>query len=107
MYIDASDLDSNLTAPPTTTGGMQAEYIEQMQQRGRDALQQQNKIALTNVRVSNKLIRPAYRIDYEVGDIVYVGGAYRDTEMMRVTEYVEMEDDDGETGYPTFAEYNN
>jgi Siphovirus ReqiPepy6 Gp37-like protein len=107
MYIEASDIDSNLTSPPTTIGGMQAEYIEQMQQRGRDALQKQNKIALTNVHVSNKLIRPAFRLDYEVGDIVYVGGAYRDTELMRVTEYVEMEDENGETGYPTFAEYNN
>jgi hypothetical protein len=44
-----------------------------------------------------------YREHYEVGDVVTVSGAYSEVTTMRISEYVEIEDENGESGYPTLA----
>jgi hypothetical protein len=44
-----------------------------------------------------------YRADYNIGDIVYVIGNYDIAQKMRVTEYAEIEDENGEVGYPTLS----
>ncbi len=41
---------------------------------------------------------------YDVGDIITVDGEYNATTTMRISEYVEIEDETGDSGYPTFSE---
>lgn len=100
MFVDASDIDDSLTAVPT--GGTLTSIRTQMQTRGREALKAQKVINLTNVEVSPASVY-RYRRDYNIGDIVSVDGNYGDIEKRRVIEYVEIEDENGESSHPTLA----
>ncbi|MET0787262.1 MAG: hypothetical protein ABWY25_11225 [Paenisporosarcina sp.] len=101
MYIDASDIDNSFTVAPTGTD--LDDVVFAMQQRGIDILLSQNDIALTKAEVSKEGSRFSYRTDFAVGDIVTVFGDYNETSYMRISEYVEIEDENGRSGYPTLT----
>jgi Siphovirus ReqiPepy6 Gp37-like protein len=103
MYIDASSVDQDLTVAPT--GTTLSDLVTYLQDVGRDALNSQLDISFSKPQLSKNAVKPIYRTDYNVGDIVSVAGDYRELEKMRVVEYVEIEDANGNDGYPTFGEY--
>lgn len=100
MYLDASDIDGSLSAAPT--GGTLTSIRTKMQRRGLDALRKQKDVNIARIDIS-KNIRTRYRQDYDIGDIVTVSGSYGVQEKRRVVEYVEIEDENGESGHPTLA----
>lgn len=101
MFVNASDLDSSLDVAPT--GPALTFMIAMMQQWGLQALAAQNPVAITKAEVSKEKTNSKYRIDYDVGDTVTVAADYNETTSMRVTEYVEIDDENGTSGYPTLS----
>lgn len=103
MYVNASSVDQDLTSAPTGTA--LTNLIAQLQLIGRDSLNSQLDVSFSKPQLSKGAVRPIYRTDYNLGDVVYVAGDYRDIELMRVVEYVESEDETGHDEYPTFGQY--
>lgn len=101
MHIDASDIDQAFSSAPTGTDF--TDVVNAMQQRGIDILLSQNDIALTKAEVSKESTRFSYRTDFNVGDVVTVFGDYNEISYMRISEYVEIEDETGRSGYPTLT----
>lgn len=101
LSVDGSDLEGGLTAPPY--GTYRDPYVAAFTQRGIEALAAQNAIALSNVDVSRDSVKSQYRKDYGIGDLVTVLGDYNQFGVQRVSEYVEMEDENGESSYPTLT----
>lgn len=101
MQVDASDIDDAYDTPPA--GATLDTVVAQMQQRGIEALAAQNEIALTKAEVSKDTNQSAYRVDFNVGDLITVQGDYNETSKMRISEYVEIEDENGRLGYPTLT----
>ena len=100
MVIDGSDLDGNLTAPPT--GSALTAVIAKMATRGRQVLAKQSLITLTRADISD-VSQYHYRRDYNVGDIITIDGNFGSIAKMRVVEYVEIEDETGQSGHPTLS----
>lgn len=103
MQVDASDIDNAYETAPV--GAELDAVVAQMQQRGLEALAAQNEIALTKAEVSKETNQSAYRKDFNVGDLITVQGDYNETSTMRISEYVEIEDENGRLGYPTLTAY--
>lgn len=101
MDIDASDIDQNFATEPV--GADLAAVVTAMQQRGREALSAQNDVALTKVDVSKNSNNAAYRTDFNVGDLITVLGSYNSSTTMRISEYVEIEDQTGAQSGPTLS----
>lgn len=101
IHIDASDLDQQLNEAPT--GWEMNSLLGLMRSRGRQVLAAHNDIEISNVKIDKSFDRYKYREDYNVGDLVGISGDYNSSAVMRVIEHVEIEDDDGESGYPTLA----
>ena len=101
MLVSASDLDESFESAPTGTD--LTNTIAAMQQRGIAALAAQNDIALTKAQVSKDATKAQYRTDFDVGDIITVHGDYSESSSMRVSEYVEIEDENGMSGHPTLS----
>lgn len=100
MLVDASDLDNKLAAAPT--GGALTTLIARMQVRGRQALRNQQQVAISGSDVSNSTSY-IYRKHYNIGDLVTLDGNYGQILTMRVVEYAEIEDENGYSGHPTLA----
>lgn len=106
MFVDANDIDGYMTTVPTisttpTIGQIRAKmYI-----RGQEALANQNEVNIASTDISD-VSQYQYRKDYDIGDIVSVDGNYGGQEQRRVIEYVEIEDEHGESGHPTLAVLN-
>lgn len=101
MHVDASDIDE---AQETVPSGLTREVIvAAMNLRGRQALAAQREVALVKAEVSQETQSATYRQDYDVGDLVTVIGEYSETSTMRVSEHVEIEDEEGSRGYPTLV----
>jgi hypothetical protein len=101
MYLDASDIDrAHNTSPGNTDYTLMA---AQMVVRGNEALSAQNSVAIAKVELNTANSQFKYRDHYDIGDIVTIEGNYNATTVMRVTEYVEIEDDTGFTEYPTLS----
>jgi hypothetical protein len=109
MFLEASDIDSAYSAAPT--GAARDSVIAQMQARGRAALAAQKELTLVKTDANKNASTYKYREHFEVGDIVTVEGSFSETRPMRVAEYVEIEDETGQSGYPTLtalsSEHNN
>lgn len=101
MFVDASDLDNSLAAAPV--GAALDAIVAQMQQRGSEVLATQNPIALTKAEVSKNASKATYRKDFDVGDLITVHGSYNDSTILRISEYVEIEDETGSSSYPTLT----
>lgn len=101
MYVEASDIDQAQSIAPT---GLARTYIvAAMQARGKEALAAQKEVALVKADVTREATSAIFRKDYNVGDLITVDGDYNETSTMRISEYVEIEDENGTSGYPTLT----
>jgi hypothetical protein len=98
--IDASDIDGHLDAFPTGLG--LAMIQAKMTQRAQQELQHQAQVNVARADASST-DQYQYRVDYNLGDLVTVSASYGETEKMRIVEYVEIEDEEGYSGHPTFG----
>ena len=96
--VDGSDLDGNLSAPPT--GSALTTLITKMQTRGRQALKSQSRVNLSRADISD-VTKYRFRRDFDVGDLITLDANYGQIVVMRVVEYAEIEDENGESGHPT------
>jgi Siphovirus ReqiPepy6 Gp37-like protein len=101
MFVDGSDIDKGYTAAPI--GGFLDACVAAMTQLGKEALAAQGHIALSKAEVRRDVTKAIYRKDFGIGDLVTVEGDYDEARVMRVSEYVEIEDSNGDSGYPTFT----
>lgn len=101
LYVNASDIDEAQTTNPT--GAARTLIVAAMQARGKEALARHNEVGLSSANVTRSAKSHKYRRDYNVGDLVAVGGDFSETKVQRVTEYVEWDDESGSGGYPTLA----
>lgn len=102
MYVDASDIDERFEAYPT--GAALTDVKAALRSRGREALAKQKAVALSQATAAPFQPGSVYGTDYVVGDIVTVVGKFAGPKQMRVSEYVHIQDNEGEQGYPSFAE---
>jgi hypothetical protein len=100
VIVDGGDIDGIYTAPPT--GAQLTDVISKMQVRGRQELESQNLITITRADLAD-ISRFEYRKDFDVGDLISLDSNYGRITKMRVTEYVEIMDENGETGHPTLS----
>lgn len=98
IHVDASDLDDQLNAAPT--GGTLTSILGLMQVRGEQALAAAKVTQITQADISN-ISRYRYRVDFGVGDIVRLSGNFGTIANMRIVEYTEIEDENGESSHPT------
>lgn len=100
MLVDADDIDGDLTDPPT--GTTLTTILQYMTTRGNQALQSQLLVTISRADIA-KISRYLYRRDYNIGDLVTLDGNFGQTQIMRVVEYVEIEDENGSSGHPTLS----
>lgn len=101
MLVEANDIDESYSVPPV--GIDEEDVLAAMEVRGLAALYAQNDIALVKAEPTKNSSVYKYREHYDVGDIVTVDGEYNENAAMRISEYVEIEDETGERGYPTLS----
>lgn len=101
MEVDASDLDELYDTPPDDFAF--AVFNIAMKQRGKEELAKQKDVNLTKAEVSKKSVYSQIRVDFNVGDLVTVAGDYNESSVMRVSEFVEIEDENGTVAYPTLT----
>ena len=100
MIVDASYLDERQTAFPT---GLAHTWITAaMMADGKKALRAQNSVSITQADVS-ETSKLRYRTDYQLGDLVTVDGDFGVSQVMRVVEFAESDDESGTRGQPTLA----
>jgi Siphovirus ReqiPepy6 Gp37-like protein len=100
MIVSGDDIDGNLGSVPT--GGALTSVVSKMQARGREALGSQNNVTITRTDFAS-VSRYQYRKDFEVGDLIALDGNFGQIAVMRIIEYVEIQDENGESGHPTLA----
>jgi hypothetical protein len=98
LLVDGSDIDGVYDVIPT--GATLTSVRTAMTTRGNQALQAQKRLQLSRTDIS-RTPTYAYRRDYNMGDIVSVDSSYGPIATMRVVEYVEIEDETGESSHPT------
>lgn len=101
LFVDGSSIDSEYDVAPAGTD--LDDVIALMEQRGRDALGNQKNVALLSAEIDPNARYTNYRQDFNMGDLVTVKGAYNETSVMRVVEYVEIEDKTGSKNYPVLS----
>jgi hypothetical protein len=101
MHVDASDLDENLSAAPTGTD--HSNIVDKMVIRGQEALASQKKVEIAKVEIVKTTTRYSFREHFNIGDKVTVDGNFNASKVMRVIEYVEIEDETGSRNYPTLS----
>lgn len=105
MYVDCTDIDGHLSDTEVVTASSDTNFGNLMDIRGQQALRAQQTKALLGTDIS-KNTRYVFRTHYDVGDIVTVNGNHDISSFMRVTEHVEFQDENGESGYPTLSALN-
>lgn len=102
MLVDASDIDQQASAMPTGTALTLVKAA--MAIRGKEELKKQQRIVITQADVNpNGRYRYGWQYDYELGDLVMVDANYNESQLMRVVEHAEIEDENGTTSHPTLA----
>lgn len=104
MVLDASSIDSMYTTRPT--GGTATTVKAKLRRAGLDALAKKNGTSITRVETTKDLSRYRYRYDFDIASVVHVHAEYGAKAMAKVVEYVEIEDEQGERGYPTLKLIN-
>lgn len=102
--IDGSSIDDQYDTALTSASGAWNQVVERMIALGKSYLDRSNQILLVSANISENN-RYRFRIDYDIGDIVTLDTPYGEALTMRVTEFAEVEDENGETGYPTLSVY--
>ncbi len=101
MFVDASDIDNDYSIAPTGTD--RTNVLSAMAVRGQTVLNLQKEMSYLKTEPVRNSTNYMYREHYAVGDIITVDSEYSETSSMRISEYVEIEDETGEIGYPTFS----
>lgn len=101
MFVNADDIDGEFSVAPT--GATLTNIVNLMEQRGLEALSNQNKVEIVKAEVSQDVNHSGYRKVFNVGDLITVSGKYNSSSKMKVTEYVEIDDEKGFKGYPTLS----
>jgi hypothetical protein len=97
-----NSLDSNLETVPDYTETL---YLEtQAHRRASDILSGLRDITLGKVEIAKDSGSAQYRKDYDIGDLVTIQGNYDTSGIRRVTEFVEIEDENGYIGYPVVSD---
>jgi len=104
IYIDFPEVDSQydpqVSYPDATVmAGCRAKAIEVLNEN-----RQTKKAA---IEIARNLSRYTFRKDFKVGDLVTVDYGYLPAEVRRVSEYIEIEDERGEIGYPVLEDAND
>lgn len=107
MYITATDMDENLDPPALSeTGGYNGPVVNAvvaaMEPRARQVMSKYREVDITRAEVS-KTSPVKYRKHYNMGDLITVDGNFNATGILQVTEYAEIEDENGESGHPTLV----
>lgn len=105
LYVDASDLDSHLSDEDLGDGDIMSTLGDATDVRGQQMIRMHTDRAILSTDIS-KTTSYQFRRDYDVGDLVTVNGNYDVSTVMRVTEHVEFQDENGENGYPTLSALN-
>jgi len=100
MLVDGSDIDEGFTEPPA--GADYDAVLAKMIERGRIALRNRMNIVLGQTDVSD-VTQYQFRRDYNIGDLVTLDANFGQIAVMRVVEYTEIEDENGESGHPTLS----
>jgi len=101
MIVDGRDIDEQFESTPWSSD---LTYVTQMMEaRALSAILSQRGLALSRAEQDPESVRWRYREDYNLGDVVTVRGDYDQTLQMQVVEHVEIEDETGESSYPTFS----
>jgi hypothetical protein len=102
MLLDASDIDQQQPSMPT---GLGLDWITAgMHIRGATALRAQREIIITQADISpNARWRYGWQYDYDLGDLVTIDAEFGQSQVMRVVEHAEVEDENGTNSYPTLA----
>lgn len=104
MFVSAPELDQELIEPPAPGWGLDLVNLV-LWERGVEELKAQRDVALKRADVAQDSVQFRYRKDYHLGDLVSVSGGYLIGEdeptKMRILEYVETEDENGQHSYPT------
>lgn len=104
MLVDASDLDGeNTLTNYVNDASLTATTVAAMRRRGLQALAAQKDLVITKAELSKSADKASYRKDFNLGDIITIRGDYNTSAKMRVSEYVEIEDENGESSYPTLS----
>lgn len=98
MIVDGSDIDAKY--PTFVNEGEASDILGKMYARGRQAIAAQNRVTITRSDISN-ISKYQYRRDFNIGDMVMLDGNFGTIARMRVIEYVEIQDETGESGHPT------
>lgn len=105
MKIDASDFEANPNLSAWSSELAIAKLDSLLTRRAKKVLaRRKNKEMMEATIARNNRYR--FRRDYDIGDIVKVYGNYGLISPYRVTEYAEIEDESGESGYPTLSALN-
>lgn len=102
LLVDGKDIDEAQTVFPTGTA--RDWIVAAMQARGRAELAKAKRIALADINLSKSNRTHVFGRDYGLGDIITVRGNYQESKVMRVDEFVKMEDENGEVSYPTLVD---
>lgn len=97
-YIEAEDIDGHFDTVPT--GFDRVLHEEILRIRGRQVLAAQTQITINQADLGDAS-KYQYRRHFEVGDLISVAGNFGQIAVMRVVEYAEIEDENGESGHPT------
>lgn len=98
MLVNGEDIDGHYETIPT--GGTLTAVRAAMTARGNQALQKQKLLALSRIDISSTPTY-LYRVDYDIGDIVSVDCSFGDLCSMRVVEYTEIVDENGDSAQPS------
>lgn len=101
MQVSAQDVDEDYEETELLANWLKINSA--LKARGREALKSQKDVVLTKAEVSKKTVESRYRVDFNVGDLVRVVGDYNESSVMRVSEFVEIEDENGTVAYPTLS----
>ena len=98
VLVSASDLDDSYSAIPSS--GDYTALRAKMYERAKANTQGNVEVNITSVEVS-PTTQWRYRDHYDIGDLVTVDGNYGEVETRRVVEFAEIEDEEGESAFPT------
>jgi hypothetical protein len=105
MFVDGSSIDKDYPSAPT--GADLTNVVNAMIVLGREACSTQNRLTMSKAEIRRDATKAVYRHDYNLGDLITVEGDYNHAQIMRVSEFVEIEDSTGESGYPTLTVDSN
>ena len=98
LFTDARDISSDVGNGVTLTN---AEYIAQLQQRGREKLAENTDVTSFEGQVETTVMFK-YGEDFFNGDVVQIANEYGHETKARIVEIVMSEDEEGSSVYPTF-----